>query len=1341
MATLGDNFLRVINLGGGTGGSGSWSVNVLPNEDRVYTDATSGTSFTVPLPILEQLGTTNTNIQVETGLGVDGGDIINFTVDGINVGSVEILGGIAKWNIDGILDPIVYAGTARTIAQRNALTAVKGYLVYISDGAIEEYQYYNGTIWKTVGAETIIINDLVTGGTTDALSAEQGKVLETGKVNKPVTSTQGFIATVNATGDDVEYIAASPTASPNSQLEVTNGTVVANKYVQPDTLKVELDKKLDDTQLIDDDTFTSALATNIPSAESTKAYVDGKTVINNTLTSTSTTESLSANQGKVLQDTKEIKLVSTGFATTGSENTLGINTTDTLQTIANKLNLYVANVPKVLKSVALANSTNLVALQTLEPTITLDDFLFEWDTDGTLSYTVIPLDKFIDSGAYVSHAFKGAIGTANQNIVVFTQLDASTEELDLSRFANSSFLEKDLTQTANRIQNFGTFSQTWDNVGAFTKNYPDSTDTQNFSSLSTPNTSQIQSNTTGHNVTVNDGAGITAKVKVTTSESKLELDNNGLTAAFELKNGVVGTALGVPQTHIKTVNVDAATAVAGQILTLTNATTGEVEFQTGSGQTFANADLTATANRTHSFADKNLTITQTTGDFSIITNASSGKITSFTHDIDNSGLTVNNSVTGIVASVAVAGTSVLSTQNTITGDLAQVELSSTGANLVFQGTSDLKINSSAGSAYQVLSSQGSGTAPEWRTIDPTVQTLNITGNVTAWNSTVVSSSASAITITLPQGFSDKIGKTVTIKNNGVGTITVAPFSGNSLTGQTSILTNTAVTYTLTGTSTINTTSSIDTSSTSQSLTYGRVNASANLASIAYSITSPGTAINFNATQYSSGTTFSGTNGIIPSVSGRYRANWLAMAGSAEFNGDGTFHIVQNGVSLGNVFINMMEAAGVNQVTPQIDVDLVAGLAVTVNYQPSIADSVPWDKGSYFQLSQLPIFASTVVDTVAEYGAFNLTSAVSVQGTAISAATATTIYSFTIPTAGTWNINTITRGGIPSGANSNMVCGVFNNSNVLIAGSDVIIGLTTTDSVQHTGTGSFFITTLGSETFTLKGWNTFAFGGTIGGTTNGSTGARWTKIAGQLSQTGSTVDYVTINSAGLNVALPAALSDLIMPTPTVVGNIPYNTSTGVYSLTAGKTYELRAFLALNNAIGWCEYSFVDATANTLLTGTRLGANGTLTYVNNESSSIAGGYYTPSVNQNIKVRVIQNTASGTLNWNYRSWISITQIGSTSNTVGTLPAVDHSAGGYFDIGNMRMQWGTHNDGNVDTTTVTLPASFANNTYAITATSNTSAGSLCTEAKTTTTFDIDRASTTVTTQEYSWFAIGSKP
>jgi hypothetical protein len=85
-----------------------------------------------------------------------------------------------------------------------------------------------------------------------------------------------------------------------------------------------------------------------------------------------------------------------------------------------------------------------------------------------------------------------------------------------------------------------------------------------------------------------------------------------------------------------------------------------------------------------------------------------------------------------------------------------------------------------------------------------------------------------------------------------------------------------------------------------------------------------------------------------------------QVGSGDVAGDGTFHVVQNGVSLGSVFIDMMQAAGVNQIAQFLEVNLVAGAPVELRYQPAVADSLPWGRGSYFDVSQLPTSVSTLV---------------------------------------------------------------------------------------------------------------------------------------------------------------------------------------------------------------------------------------------------------------------------------------------------------------------------------------------------------------------------------------------
>ena len=139
-----------------------------------------------------------------------------------------------------------------------------------------------------------------------------------------------------------------------------------------------------------------------------------------------------------------------------------------------------------------------------------------------------------------------------------------------------------------------------------------------------------------------------------------------------------------------------------------------------------------------------------------------------------------------------------------------------------------------------------------------------------------------------------------------------------------------------------------------SLTWGRINASANLAATTYVNTGSGTKIPFNTSVYLSGVGLSGApDRMFPTQSGRFRCSFFAIASSAEFNGDGEFHIMQNGVSLGSVFVNMMESAGVNQTFAFIDANLSAGLAVELWYKPVTNDNIVWERGSFFDITQLP----------------------------------------------------------------------------------------------------------------------------------------------------------------------------------------------------------------------------------------------------------------------------------------------------------------------------------------------------------------------------------------------------
>ncbi len=115
-----------------------------------------------------------------------------------------------------------------------------------------------------------------------------------------------------------------------------------------------------------------------------------------------------------------------------------------------------------------------------------------------------------------------------------------------------------------------------------------------------------------------------------------------------------------------------------------------------------------------------------------------------------------------------------------------------------------------------------------------------------------------------------------------------------------------------------------------------------------------------------------------------------------------------------------------------------------------------------------------------------------------------------------------------------------------------------------------------------------------------------------------------------------------------------------------------------------------------------------------------------------------------------LEVIQLAETSSTLpNTLVAVDQSASNYFDVGGMRMQWGTTPSGTVGQETITLPASFANTSYSVTASSVFNSASnqatihIMTQA--TGSFDaysvFDNASPTGAIEGFNWIAIGLKP
>ncbi len=77
---------------------------------------------------------------------------LQFVVNTVPAGQVTETSGVADWVLNGSVTTTTFAGSPLTIAQRNALTASAGDLVYVNDGLTNEYQFYNGTAWVAIGS-------------------------------------------------------------------------------------------------------------------------------------------------------------------------------------------------------------------------------------------------------------------------------------------------------------------------------------------------------------------------------------------------------------------------------------------------------------------------------------------------------------------------------------------------------------------------------------------------------------------------------------------------------------------------------------------------------------------------------------------------------------------------------------------------------------------------------------------------------------------------------------------------------------------------------------------------------------------------------------------------------------------------------------------------------------------------------------------------------------------------------------------------------------------------------------------------------------------------------------
>lgn len=161
---------------------------------------------------------------------------------------------------------------------------------------------------------------------------------------------------------------------------------------------------------------------------------------------------------------------------------------------------------------------------------------------------------------------------------------------------------------------------------------------------------------------------------------------------------------------------------------------------------------------------------------------------------------------------------------------------------------------------------------------------------------------------------------------------------------------------------------------------------------------------------------------------------------------------------------------------------------------------------------------------------------------------------------------------------------------------------------------------------------------------------------------STVEYIMVTRSSNQ---DVSNGTTILFNTQVSGNIPYNTSTGVFTLTAGKTYELSYSLRNTSNSAQFDVAWRDNDgATNLVANTGMG-NSAAAYESKSGSII----YTPTTNQQVKL--VAFAGSGTI-MGGQSFASITQIGSTASSgVALSSLVDATANGSLDNRSYAHTW----------------------------------------------------------------------
>lgn len=157
--------------------------------------------------------------------------------------------------------------------------------------------------------------------------------------------------------------------------------------------------------------------------------------------------------------------------------------------------------------------------------------------------------------------------------------------------------------------------------------------------------------------------------------------------------------------------------------------------------------------------------------------------------------------------------------------------------------------------------------------------------------------------------------------------------------------------------------------------------------------------------------------------------------------------------------------------------------------------------------------------------------------------------------------------------------------------------------------------------------------------------RWRVEVSKLGDSLATPQFLQVNRVGSDQAGVTGGTDIILNNVAAQQGIPYDTSTGIATLTAGKTYRLSAHGSMTTfAAGTDEIDleWVDASTNAPLVANLVGmwkpvSNG-LSVAPSEAVQVI---FTPASNQTVKLRCTSSSGTASVLKNFFSAI-IQQVG---------------------------------------------------------------------------------------------------